>query len=275
MKELNGNGAIITGAASGIGLGIARVLARAGVNIALVDVQEAALESARKEIAALGVRAIAVPLDVSDRNAVKTAAARIDRELGKVHLVFNNAGVELGGTAIEDVEDREWDWIIGVNVYGVINGIRHFLPLVRKHGEGGHVVNTASVAGFWVNPQFRLGPYAMTKYAVVALSEALHQDLSGSNIGVSILAPAAVNTRIHASGNNRPARFGGAYQRAGAEGLQAALRSGLAPDEVGERVVRAIRDNELYVFTHDAPKTWFSERFERILAAFGRIGSRD
>lgn len=204
MNELNGKGAIVTGAASGIGLGIARVLARAGVNIALVDIQAAALDSLRNEIAALGVRAIAVPLDVSDREAVKAAAATIDRELGKVHLVFNNAGVELGGTAVEDVEDHEWDWIIGV----------------------------------------------------------------------SILAPAAVNTRIHASGSNRPVRFGGAYQRAGAEGLQAALASGLTPEEVGERVVRAILNNELYVFTHDAPKTWFSERFDRILAAFGRIGSR-
>ncbi len=271
MQDFNGKGAIVTGAASGIGLGIARVLAKAGVDVALVDIQEAALDAARKDIAALGVRAIAVQLDVSDREAVKAAAATIDRELGKVHLVFNNAGVELGGTSVADVDDREWDWIIGVNVYGVINGIRHFLPLVRKHGEGGHIVNTASVAGFWVNPDFRLGPYATTKYAVVALTEALYQDLAGSNIGVSILAPAAVNTRIHASGSNRPARFGGAYQRQGAQGLQAALASGLAPEVVGERVLRAIRDKELYIFTHEAPKTWFSARFERILAAFEKV----
>jgi NAD(P)-dependent dehydrogenase (short-subunit alcohol dehydrogenase family) len=268
MNDFQGKGAIVTGAASGIGLGISRVLAKAGVNVAMVDIQERALDAASKEVAALGVRTIAVPLDVSDREAVKVAAARIDHELGKVHLVFNNAGVELGGTAVADVEDREWDWIIGVNVYGVINGIRHFLPLVKKHGEGGHVVNTASVAGFWVNPNFRLGPYATTKFAVVALTEALHQDLVGTNIGVSILAPAAVNTRIFASGSNRPARFGGAYQRQGAEGLQAALASGLAPEEVGERVLRAIRNNELYIFTHQEPKNWFSARFERILAAF-------
>ena len=106
---------------------------------------------------------------------------------------------------------------------------------------------------------------------MVALTEALHQDLAGTNIGVSILAPAAVNTRIFASGSNRPARFGGAYQRHGAEGLQAALASGLAPDNVGERVLRAIRDKELYIFTHAAPKTWFSARFERILAAFANL----
>ena len=275
VKDLMGKGAIVTGAASGIGLGLARTLVRAGVNVAMADIQTDALAAARDEVAALGanagVRTIAIPLDVSDRDAVRDAAARIDHELGKVHLVFNNAGVELGGTPISQVEDREWDWLIGVNVYGVINGIRHFLPLVRRHGEPGHVVNTASVAGFWVNPEFRLGPYATTKYAVVAISEALQMDLADSPIGVSVLCPAAVNTQIFASSLNRPTRFGGAFRRPGSEGLAKALAEGLSGDQVAERALRAIRDDEFYIFTHQAPRDWFRRRFERILAAFEKI----
>jgi len=269
--DWTGKGAIVTGAASGIGFGLATVLAQAGVRVALVDIQADAVAEAAGRITAQGVPAIGVPLDVSDREAVREAAARIDRDLGKVHFVFNNAGVELGGRKLLEVEDREWDWLFGVNVFGVIHGIRHFLPLVQKHGEGGHVVNTASVAGFWVNPQFRLGPYAATKYPVVALTEALAQDLEGTNIGASVLAPAAVNTHIHRSGANRPSRFGGPYQRDGAEGLASALAAGMAPEEVGRRVMRGIERRDLYIFTHAEPRNWLTARFERILAAFNGV----
>lgn len=271
MDDLNGKGAVVTGAASGIGLGIARCLAKAGANVALLDVEADALERARAELAATGVRVIARRTDVADAADMAQAAREIDAALGKVHLLFNNAGVEIGGMRLEDLGEADWQWLFGVNVFGVINGIRQFVPLLRKHGEAAHVVNTASLAGFWVNPDFRLGPYAATKYAVVALSEALEQDFAGSNIGVSVLCPGAVNTAITRSGRNRPARYGGAYARAGTDGLQAALNHGLSGEQVGERVLRAIREREFYVFTHAAPKTWFEARFARVLAAFTRI----
>jgi len=270
-QNLKGKGAIVTGAASGIGLGIARSLARAGADVVLADIEAAALDKAQQEVAALGARAYARRLDVSDRDAVRAAAPEFESLLGKVHLVFNNAGVELGGRTLESVEDREWDWIIGVNIFGVINGIRHFLPLVRRHGEGGHVVNTASIGGFQVNREFRLGAYATTKFAVVALSEALEQDLDGTNIGVSVLCPGAVNTRIGESARNRPARFGGPYASTRNEKLAVTLAKGMTGDEVGERVLRAIGNREFYIFTHRDPKTWFEARFARILDAFKTV----
>ncbi len=276
FADLKGRGAIVTGAASGIGLGIARTLARAGADVVLADIEEPALAAAQREIESFGVRAFARPLDVSNREAVRAAAQEFEALLGKVHLVFNNAGVEIGGRTLASVEDSEWDWIIGVNVYGVINGIRHFVPLIQKHGEGGYVVNTASIAGFQVNREYRLGPYSATKAAVVALSEALAQDMEGSNIGVAVLCPAAVNTRIAESERNRPERFGGppsiGEKNALRDPLRAALATGMSPDKVGERVVRGLRNGDFYIFTHDEPKPWLEQRFARILAAFDRVG---
>lgn len=253
MQSFQGKGAIVTGAASGIGLGIARALARAGAKLALADIDAARLDSVCAELGAHGRL-----VDVADDAAVRVAAEDFAARLGKVHYVFNNAGVELSG-ALESVPERDWDWLIGVNVYGVIHGIAHFVPLIRRHGEGGHVVNTASIGGFQVNRELRLGPYAMTKYAVVALSEALEQDLEGSNIGVSVLCPAAVATRI-AENPRRPNAS-----------LRAAVAAGMAPDAVGERVLGAIRAREFYVFTHAAPKAWLEARFARVLGAFDRV----
>jgi NAD(P)-dependent dehydrogenase (short-subunit alcohol dehydrogenase family) len=271
VKDFRGRGAIVTGAASGIGLGIARALAREGTSVALLDIEREPLERARGEIERLGVRAFAHRIDVSEGEAMRAAAGAIEAQLGKVHLVFNNAGVELGARPLEAVEERDWEWLFGVNVFGVIHGIRHFVPLVRKHGEGGHVVNTASIGGFQVNPDFRLGPYAATKYAVVALSEALEQDLQGTGIGVSVLAPGSVNTRIADSSRNRPARLGGPWRDTANAKLRAALKEGLSGDEVGSRALAAIRAGEFYVFTHAESKPRVEARFRRVLEAFARL----
>ena len=268
MTEFAGRGAIVTGGASGIGLGIARALARAGAAVALLDVEELALQRARRDLAALGGKVLAQRVDVSDGEAMAAVAADAERALGKVHYVFNNAGVELGDRALEEVSERDWEWLFAVNVFGVIHGIRHFVPLIRKHGEGGHVVNTASIGGFQVNRELRLGPYAATKFAVVALSEALEQDLEGTNIGVSVLAPAAVNTRIADSVRNRPARFGGPAEPAGEERHRALLKAGMTPDEIGERVLAAIRARRFYIFTHPATRDTLERRFRRILDAY-------
>ncbi len=268
MKELKGKFAVVTGAASGIGLGIARALAKAGTHVALSDIRAEPLEAARREIEALGVRAIGLVLDVSDRAAVRAAARRVEDEFGKLHILCNNAGVAFAGTAVDEATDRDWDWVIGVNLYGPINGIQAFVPLIKRHGEGGHVVNTASIAGFQIRPGFRSGVYGTSKYAVVALSEALEMDLAPHGIGVSVLAPQAVNTEIYASSRARPARFGGAFAKPEGEFMQELLKKGMAPDEVGLRVVDAIRDGEFFIFTHPETRAWIEARHRRIMDAF-------
>jgi NAD(P)-dependent dehydrogenase (short-subunit alcohol dehydrogenase family) len=268
MRQLEGKTAIVTGAGSGVGLGLARSFARNGMSVALCDIRGDRLDAALAEVRDLGAPAIAVVTDVSDRVAVRNAADQAVKAFGALHVACNNAGVTIHGKSIADLMPQEWDWMIGVNLYGVIHGIEIFLPLIRSHGEEGHIVNTASIAGFQVRGERRSGGYAATKFAVLALSESLAHDLSGTPVGVSVLAPAAVKTRIYVSGENRPARFGGPYVEPGNNPLQRELESGLEPDIVGERVVRAIRNREFYVFTHMATKPWLEARHRRIIDAF-------
>jgi NAD(P)-dependent dehydrogenase (short-subunit alcohol dehydrogenase family) len=268
MQHLEGKTAVVTGAASGIGLGMARTFAREGMVVVLCDIRADRLDAALAEVEALGVRAIAVPTDVSDRASVEQAAKRAVEAFGGVHVVCNNAGVTMHGKSVAELSPKEWDWVIGVNLYGVIHGVQTFLPLIRAHGGEGHIVNTASIAGFVVNPERRSGAYASTKFAVVALSESLHADLAETPIGVSVLAPAAVDTQIYRSGDNLPERFGGPYALSGNDPLHEELKHGLHPDTVGVRVVRAIRKRELFVFTHMHTKAWLDRRHQRIGGAF-------
>jgi NAD(P)-dependent dehydrogenase (short-subunit alcohol dehydrogenase family) len=269
MRELRGKTAVVTGAGSGIGLGLARTFARNGMAVVLCDIRGDRLDAALAELRGLGGRAIAVATDVSDPAQVENAAEVAQKAFGAVHVLCNNAGVAIHGKSVAELTTQEWDWLIGVNLRGVIHGITTFLPLIKAHGGEGHVVNTASIAGFQVRPGRRSGAYAATKYAVVALSESLAQDLAGTPIGVSVLAPAAVDTQIYLSGANRPARFGGPFAPPDDDPLQVELRRGLAPDAVGERVVRAIRGNEFFVFTHMETKAWLDERHRRIADAYG------
>jgi NAD(P)-dependent dehydrogenase (short-subunit alcohol dehydrogenase family) len=268
MRELEGKTAVVTGAASGIGLGLARTFARNGMAVVLCDIRGDRLDAALAELRGLGGSAVAVAADVSDPAQVENAADVAQKAFGAVHVLCNNAGVAIHGKSVAELSPQEWDWIIGVNLRGVIHGIATFLPLIKAHGGEGHIVNTASIAGFQVRPGRASGAYAATKYAVVALSESLAQDLAGTPIGVSVLAPAAVNTQIYLSGANRPARFGGPFAPPGNDPLQDELRRGLAPDAVGERVVRAIRRNEFFVFTHTDTKAWLDDRHRRIADAY-------
>jgi NAD(P)-dependent dehydrogenase (short-subunit alcohol dehydrogenase family) len=271
MRDLSGKTAIVTGAASGIGLGIATALARAGVNIALADLRPEPLEAARRLIETIGVRTVAIPTDVSDPASVEAAGQAVLKTFGALHIAVNNAGVAMHGTPIENVTLQEWEWVIGVNVKGVINGIRTFVPMIRAHGEAGHVVNTGSISSFFVREGRNQGAYAMTKYAVLALSEALEQELGGTGIGVSILCPGGVDTAIFASAATRPDRFGGSYKRPEQEEMKSLFAAGiLAPETVGRRVVQAIRDNEFYVLTHTHERDTIRGRFDRIGAAFDR-----
>jgi NAD(P)-dependent dehydrogenase (short-subunit alcohol dehydrogenase family) len=273
MDDLRGKTAFVTGAGSGIGLGIARQLARAGVSVAVADIRNDAAEAAAAEIVAAGGRAIPLVLDVSDRADVERAAETAERALGPIHIAANNAGVAMHGVPLEKISAADWDWVIGVNIYGVIHGIQTFVPMMRAHGQGGHIVNTASIGGLQVNPNFLTGAYSMTKYAVVALSEALEQELRGSGIGVSVLCPAAVNTSIHLSERSRPERLGGPTVRPENHFMGDIIKDGWAPDAVGARVVEAILGNEFFIFTHTQPRDWIEKRHRRIQEAFDRAAA--
>jgi NAD(P)-dependent dehydrogenase (short-subunit alcohol dehydrogenase family) len=256
MQDLAGKTALVTGAASGIGLAIARALAGAGMNLVLADLRPDPLEQARAAIAATGARAIGVPTDVTDVASVAAAGQAAERAFGKLHVLVNNAGIAMHGIPIEQASPETWQRVIGVNVMGAINGIHALLPLIRRHGEGGHVVNTGSISSLFVREGRHQGGYAMTKYAVLALSEALEQETKGSGIGVSVLCPGPVDTNFFTT-----------------YGAQSVTRFSdpMPPDAVGARVLRAIRDNDFYIFTHANERAAIEARFARIGAAFDRI----
>jgi NAD(P)-dependent dehydrogenase (short-subunit alcohol dehydrogenase family) len=270
MRITAGTSAYVSGAGSGIGRGIARRLAARGVAVGVCDIS---LEDARETVRLIehaGGKALAVKADVSEAASVEAAAQTIETELGPVAIVCNNAGISMHGVPLHEIPAADWDWVIGVNIYGVIHGIRTFVPRLLERGVPAHIVNTASIGGFQVNPSFLTGAYSMTKYAVVALSEGLQNELAGTNIGVSVLAPAAVNTAIHLSERSRPERLGGAYVRPQNHFMGELIKDGASPDEIGARVIAAIETGEFYIFTHPDTARWLEERHQRIRDAFER-----
>ena len=269
MKDFKGKVAVITGAASGIGLGMARVFGREGMKVAMLDVRREPLEAAVEEISGLQINVIGIETDVSDSKSVEAAAARVEAEFGRVDIVCNNAGVLIHDKDIIDITPAEWEWIIGVNLHGVINGVRAFLPRIRKHGEGGHIVNTASIGGFQVGAAMRTPAYAVTKFGVVAVSEGLRNELAGSNIGVSILAPAATDTGIYRSPQHKPQKFGG--PDGGPDPTPDVLRAGARPDQIGRRVLDGIMHDDFYIFTHIETRDWLSKRHQGIIDSFASL----
>ncbi len=271
MIDLKGKGAVVTGAASGIGRAIAFALGRAGMKVALADIQKDKVERAAAEARGAGIDAVSLAVDVSDDGSVAAAAHEIDQRVGKLHIAINNAGIAFHGTPLQETSATDWQWVLGVNVLGVINCTRHFLPLIRRHGEGGHVVNTASGSGFFVRPGRKQGAYAVSKFAVVAFSEALEIELAGTGIGVSVLCPGAVDTEIHGSARNRPEHLGGAFERPAEAFLKDLTSQGMAPDAVAQRVMEAIRSDAFYIFTHASLRDPIEARHRRIMAALDRI----
>lgn len=271
MKNFAGKAAVVTGAASGIGLGIARSLAKRGASVAVLDIEQAACEVAAATLAAEGGRILPLAVDVSDRAQMYAAAECIQAAFSRLDIAVNNAGVVYNAKPLHEMPDEMIDWSVNVNLFGVLNGIKAFVPRIVATGDGGHVINTSSIGGFQVrkNPVWHQGLYAATKYAVTALSEGLRLDLEEIGIGVSVLAPSSVATNIGTSDRNRQDKFGGATTGAQSPIVDQMLKeTGMAPDEVGERVIRAIEDNEAYIFTHMEGLPLLEARHRRIEDAY-------
>jgi NAD(P)-dependent dehydrogenase (short-subunit alcohol dehydrogenase family) len=267
--DISGKTAIVTGAASGIGLGIATALAEAGANVVLADIQKDAVEAAAHDLSGTNKRVMPVRIDVTQEQSVLDALAEAERNFGKLHIACNNAGVPMHGTKLTDVAPNDWAFVIGVNIWGIIHGIRHFVPAILRHGEEGHIVNTASVAGFQNRRGTNQGPYSMSKYAALSLSEALEQELEGTPVGVSVLCPGPINTNIARGARNRPDHLGGPQVRANDEAVLAErlATTGLDPKKVGERVVDAIITKSFYAFVSAVPADLIKARHRRIEAA--------
>jgi NAD(P)-dependent dehydrogenase (short-subunit alcohol dehydrogenase family) len=264
--DISGKTAIVTGAASGIGLGIATALAEAGANVVMADIQKDAVEQAAHGLSGTNKRVMPVRIDVTQEQSVLDALAEAKRAFGKLHIACNNAGVPMHGSKLIDVPPADWTFVIGVNIWGIIHGIRHFVPAILEHGEDGHIVNTASVAGFQNRRGTNQGPYSMSKYAAVSLSEALEHELEGTNIGVSVLCPGPINTNFARGARNRPEHMGGPQVRASDEAVLAErlTTTGLDPKIVGERVVDAIRAKIFYAFVSAVPAETIKARHRRI-----------
>jgi NAD(P)-dependent dehydrogenase (short-subunit alcohol dehydrogenase family) len=263
MKSVAGRTAVVTGAASGIGTGMARAFAEAGMNTVLADVDTAGAEKVAEELRGQGRRAVAVATDVANWEAVQHLADVTYDTFGSADVLCNNAGVFLAGP-VATMRVDDWRWVFSVNVFGVIHGVHAFLPRMTAQAGGGHIVNTASVAGFGSGAGFG-AIYSAAKGVVVSISEALREELAPAGIGVTALCPAAVNTRILAAQRNRPSRYG----RPAPEPLGAdPISVGLEPIEVGRMVLRAVLADEPWVFTHpDVLQSAAGPRFARILGA--------
>src|SRR5438094_592006 len=257
--ELRGRTAVVTGGASGIGRALIQRFAREGANVVVADLDDAGMAAVAGEAQALGVKALAVRTDVADLAQVQALAARAFEAFGAVHVLCNNAGVAMWG-GLESATHRDWQWVLGVNLWGVIHGVEAFVPRMIARGEPAHIVNTASMAGLIASKG--LGVYNTSKYAVVGLSETLVKDLKPYRIGVSVLCPLGVQTRIRDSERNRPA----ALRNERAERVEPVELMGrsLSPERVADMVLAAIRANELYVITHDESLEPLRRRFERM-----------
>jgi len=244
--------------------------------VVLADIEQEALAKVEQEFAASNREALCIKLDVASRDSMEAAAQKTIERFDKIHVLVNNAGVAVRGK-LDDMEYRDWDWTLGVNLDGVVNGLQAFISLIKSHGEGGHIINTASMAGQIALPA--IGVYTASKYAVVGISETLRLDLADDKIGVSVLCPGIVDTNIFYSGRNRPSaleastdtsKFIGRNNSTETEAtmLETIKQGALDPKIVGDMVLHAILNDEPYIFTHPELEGMIEERFKSISSSF-------
>lgn len=272
MKDVEGKVAFVTGGASGIGLGMVQSFSAAGMKVAVTDIEQAALDRVKEAFKSSGAEMIYLQVDVTDRDAMEQAARHTEEAFGKVHVVCNNAGVAVAGR-VDKMDYKDWDWVMGVNVDGVINGVNTFVNRIKAHGEGGHFVNTASMAGQMPIPGGSI--YTTSKYAVVGLSEVMRTDLARFDIGVSVLCPGGVITNVSASGRNRPSslqlekdtsRLGMGKIAIG----ESVLKDMLDASVIGDMVLAAVLANDTYIFSHPDLKSAVDVRTKAINESFTR-----
>jgi NAD(P)-dependent dehydrogenase (short-subunit alcohol dehydrogenase family) len=273
MFKFEGRTAVISGGAEGIGLSIAKGLGEQKMNIVIADIDEKNLLKSTAELESLGIPVLGALLDVADEMQWKSVADKAIEKFGKVHMVVNNAGVGGDSGPIENQETEGWQWALGVNLMGVVYGAKTIIPLIKQHGEGGWILNVSSMAGMGGVPYS--GVYTASKAAVVALSESWAQELKDKRIGVSVLCPAFVQTRIYDSERNRPDKYKSENYNIENESsfskqTKQMVKDGIDVSIVGKRVVEAINHGELYIFTHPNYRQVNQERFNGIDEAFAR-----
>ncbi len=267
MQDVDGRVAFVTGGCSGIGLGIALAFARAGMHVVATSRRRPHLNESAALFAAAGLDVHVMQLDVTDADAVERAAAATEERYGRVHVLVNNAGIGIIGP-VSKAKPADWDWIIDVNIKGVAHGLQAFLPRIRAHGEGGHIVNTASMGGLL---PVSAGLYCLTKAGIIALSETLHIELAPENIGVSAYIPGPVHSNLGASSAARPERYAdsGYPPPPGPDPSRPPVRLPfMSYEEAGERVLQGVRRGDLFILTHPEFRDGVRERAEALLNAF-------
>ncbi|MBM4382644.1 MAG: SDR family NAD(P)-dependent oxidoreductase [Deltaproteobacteria bacterium] len=264
MTSIAGKVAFVTGGASGIGLGLAEALAQRGARVVIADIEAAALDRARAQVARGGAEVLALRLDVTDRAAFAAASDAALARFGAVHLLFNNAGVNADGP-LDRVTYQDWDWVLGVNLGGVVNGLTTFLPELKRHGREAHVANTASVGG--LVGMRNLGIYNASKFAVVGLSEALRADMKPHGVGVSVLCPGVIATALPTSARNRPAALGGGAASAPAPASAAAPQL-MTPAQFAAQVMDAVLANRFFVSSHAEFRELVGQRNRAVDASY-------
>ena len=273
MDTIQNKVVFITGGGHGIGLSLGRIFAGHGAKVVLADINEQRLTTAKASLAESGFDVDTIVCDVARAESVKNAADFTVERFGKVHIVINNAGVSLAGKP-GAIPLEDWRWIVDINLMGVVYGVEVFVPLIKSHGEGGYIINTASMAGHIAGPS--MSPYHATKYAVVGYSESIRQDLQAENIGVSVLCPAWVRTDIHNAGINKPslAQQSASDKQAfdpGVSGFAAVIESGIAPDALAQWVYECMLAERFYIFSHPSMTQHIETRAGNIAADYSAI----
>jgi len=279
MNQFSGKTVVISGGAEGIGFGIAHAMGKQGMNVVLGDIDANQLDLAKAKLEGEGINVLAVQMDVTNLSQWQNVADKAIERFGKVHMLVNNAGVGSSPGTIEQTDNKDWNWVLDVNLMGVVYGTQTMVPLMKQHGEQSWLINVASMAGMMGVPT--AGAYTATKVAVVGMSESWYAELKPHNIQVSVLCPAFVKTRINLSTRNKPNELKSEKENStddaklspAAQHIQKVIDNGLSPAVVGDRVVEAVSNKELYIFTHPNYRKVVQQRFKAIDDAFARSES--